>query len=59
MPKAKTPCIVKIPARTLPVVVGGGTAGLIAAIAAARTGAHTVLIERLGCLGGALTGMHA
>ncbi|MBT7891366.1 MAG: FAD-dependent oxidoreductase, partial [Deltaproteobacteria bacterium] len=33
-------------------VVGGGTAGCVAAIAAARTGASTVLIERFGSLGG-------
>ncbi len=37
------------------VVVGGGTAGCIAAIAAARTGASTVLIERFGSLGGCPT----
>ncbi|QDR83478.1 FAD-dependent oxidoreductase [Sporomusa termitida] len=34
------------------VVVGGGTSGVAAAIAAARTGANTVLIERIGALGG-------
>ncbi len=34
------------------VVVGGGTSGVSAAIAAARAGAHTILIERLGTLGG-------
>lgn len=36
-------------------VVGGGVAGTAAAIAAARTGAKTVLIEESGCLGGSLT----
>lgn len=36
-------------------VVGGGTAGAIAAIQAARAGAKTVLIERGGQLGGTLT----
>ncbi|TFV84405.1 FAD-dependent oxidoreductase [Microbacterium sp. dk485] len=34
------------------VVVGGGPAGVIAAIAAARTGARTLLIERYGFVGG-------
>jgi hypothetical protein len=34
------------------VVVGGGTSGVAAAIASARVGANTILIERLGCLGG-------
>jgi len=37
------------------VVVGGGTAGAIAGIAAARTGARTLLIEQYGSLGGVLT----
>ena len=36
-------------------VVGGGTAGAVAAIAAARTGVSTVLIERFGSLGGCPT----
>ena len=34
------------------VVCGGGTSGVCAAIAAARTGAKTLLIERVGQLGG-------
>ena len=34
------------------VVVGGGTEGVSAAIASARAGAKTILIERLGALGG-------
>ncbi len=34
------------------VVVGGGTSGVAAAIASARAGAKTILIERLGTLGG-------
>ena len=38
------------------VVVGGGPGGIGAAIAAARTGAKTVLIERYGHLGGMATG---
>ncbi len=38
------------------VVVGGGPGGVASAIAAARTGAKTVLIERYGHLGGMATG---
>jgi hypothetical protein len=38
------------------VVVGGGPAGVTAAIAAAREGADTILIERYGYLGGMATG---
>ena len=37
------------------VVVGGGTAGAIAGIAAARTGARTLVVEQYGSLGGVLT----
>ena len=36
-------------------VVGGGTAGAIAAIQAGRAGATTLLVERNGQLGGAMT----
>ena len=50
------------PTRSLPVrtecdvlVVGGGPAGIAAAIAAARNGADTVLVERYG-LGGLASG---
>src|SRR3989442_2495071 len=40
------------------VVCGGGTAGAIAAIAAARTGARSLLIDQYGTVGGmASTGM--
>ena len=43
----------ELPARTFDVVVaGGGTGGVVAAIAAARQGANTVLIEAKGYLGG-------
>ena len=34
------------------IVVGGGTSGVAAAISAARVGANTLLMERLGALGG-------
>ncbi len=37
-------------------VIGGGPAGVSAAISAARSGADTVLIERYGYLGGQATG---
>lgn len=36
-------------------VVGGGPAGLAAAVASARSGAQTILVERYGFLGGNLT----
>ncbi len=36
-------------------VAGGGMAGVAAAVAAARAGARTVLLERNGCLGGVAT----
>ncbi|MCW3992591.1 MAG: FAD-dependent oxidoreductase [Candidatus Bathyarchaeota archaeon] len=38
------------------VVAGGGPAGVAAAVASARLGAKTMLIERYGCLGGMATG---
>ena len=37
------------------VVAGGGSAGVAAALAAARTGARTLLLERYGFLGGMAT----
>lgn len=50
------------PAREIPVlmeadivVVGGGTSGPLAAVAAARRGKRVVLIERFGSLGGNMT----
>ena len=53
---------VREPARDVPVVdevdvlvVGGGPAGMIAAIAAARNGARTTVIERYGVFGGMAT----
>ena len=57
------------PSRALPtrscdvVIAGGGTAGVVAALAAARQGAKTVLIERKGYVGGIAveggTGLHS
>ena len=35
------------------IVAGGGTAGVAAAVGAARAGARVLLLERHGCLGGA------
>lgn len=50
------------PARQIPVmaetdvlVVGGGPGGLSAALAAAREGVDTMLVERYGCFGGVIT----
>ena len=46
----------KLPARKFDVVVaGGGTAGVVAALAAARTGAKTMLVEAKGYTGGTVT----
>ena len=53
---------IQIPAQTIPVlaetdvlVVGSGPGGLSAAIASARAGVKTMLVERYGCFGGNLT----
>jgi len=40
-------------------VAGGGTAGCVAALAAARNGAEVLLVERYGYLGGMMTEGHA
>ena len=37
------------------IVLGGGTAGMIAAVAAARSGARTLIVEKDGYLGGTAT----
>jgi hypothetical protein len=37
------------------IVAGGGPAGAVAAVAAARSGAHTLLVEKNGILGGVPT----
>jgi hypothetical protein len=41
------------------VVAGGGTAGVVAALAAARNGVNVMLVERYGYLGGMLTAGNA
>jgi len=53
---------VQIPSQTIPVlaetdvlVVGSGPGRLSAAIASARAGVETMLVERYGCFGGNLT----
>src|SRR5215210_7585856 len=45
-----------IKAETEVLVIGGGSAGVAAAVAAARNGAEVILVERLGYLGGLATG---
>jgi len=45
-----------VKAETEVLVVGGGSAGVSAAVAAARNGAEVILVERLGYLGGLATG---
>jgi len=47
---------IKVMRETDVLVVGGGSAGVIAAISAARAGADVTLVERYGCFGGLWTG---
>ena len=37
------------------IVVGGGLAGVAAAVSGAREGLSVLLVEKFGCLGGAMT----
>src|SRR5512143_2441530 len=50
-PARQTPVI----AETDVLVVGGGSAGVAASVAASRAGARTTLVERYGSLGGLAT----
>jgi len=47
---------IRVLRKTDVLVVGGGSAGVIAAISAARAGADVTLVERYGCFGGLWTG---
>ena len=47
--------IVPVMAEVDVLVVGSGPAGLAAALAAAREGVDTMLVERYGCFGGNIT----
>ena len=63
MTSSEGQAFVQEPSRSTPVraeadalVVGGGAAGVSAAVAAARNGADVMLVERYGYLGGLATG---
>jgi len=51
----EAPRTISVIARTDVLVLGGGPAGISAALAAARAGAKTMLVERYGCFGGVIT----
>ncbi|MBW2409999.1 MAG: FAD-dependent oxidoreductase [Deltaproteobacteria bacterium] len=51
----EAPKIIDVMAETDILVVGSGPAGLAAAVSAARTGVKTMLVDRYGCFGGAIT----
>ena len=53
---AKTVGAARVVAESDVVVVGGGSAGVAAAVSAARNGASVTLVERYGCLGGMASG---
>ena len=62
-PSSEIKGIITEPSRQIPIfaetdvlVIGGGPAGVVAAIAASRTGAQTYLVERYNHLGGLWTG---
>src|SRR5262249_37918214 len=50
------PRSIPVRAETEVLVIGGGSAGVSAAVAAARNGVEVILVERLGYLGGLATG---
>lgn len=52
LPRSRVPVV----AEPDVLVVGGGSAGLAAAVAAARSGAEVILLERFGYLGGLASG---
>jgi thioredoxin reductase len=47
--------VLEVPGHYDVLVIGGGSAGISAAIAASRSGAKTLLLERYGFLGGMAT----